>query len=155
MHIEDENQFKKYLYRKRGGMEHNRATVFDCHWKKGVMGRDVKLSPFVAAWRQMGWLFVDSISMGTNIYQDVQQAQNYALSPSSTTTKRRAMCVCKIKYYSCTNYLISFFLLPTHNFILKVLYINYDNIQLRAVLFYTISNQDDLKLFIISGILPL
>ena len=29
---------------KRGGMGHNRATVFDCHWKKGVMGRDTNLA---------------------------------------------------------------------------------------------------------------
>ena len=44
-------------------------------------------------------LFVDSINMVNNIYQDMdaQQAQNYTLPPSSTTTKRQAMCDCKFK----------------------------------------------------------
>ena len=40
MHIQDENRFNKDQYRKRGGMGHNRATVFDYHWEEGVMGRE-------------------------------------------------------------------------------------------------------------------
>ena len=35
MHNQDQNKFNNYQYRKRDGMGHNRATVFDCHWKRG------------------------------------------------------------------------------------------------------------------------
>ena len=44
MYIQDENKFNNYQYGKRVGMGHNRATVFYCHWKKGVMGRDGNLA---------------------------------------------------------------------------------------------------------------
>ena len=40
MQIQDEKKFSNYEYRKGDGIGHNKATVFDCHWKNRMMGKE-------------------------------------------------------------------------------------------------------------------
>ena len=48
MHIQDENKFNSYQYLKQGGVGHSMEIVFDCRWKKVMMGicRDKKFGLF-------------------------------------------------------------------------------------------------------------